>query len=194
MIFPCRIVTSRLVFQRRSPRSFCTGVVQARRPLGNRDGTKQLYGIRPMHVPMQRRLPLFSLQGVLENQRPRNLSVPHAGQANRRARSPQGSAAIVGSIPAESRPRRTRDRQRKRIGSVSRRLCTWAASAGPVTFEKPRSPARRPIQSDEVEPSPQRSRGGITSRILTSRLRSPVLPQFGVQLATPGRGWFNWCS
>ena len=63
-------------------------------------------------------------------------------------------------------------RQPGRIGSVRSRLCKWAASAGPVTFENPRSPARRPIQADEVEPSPQRSLRGIASQILTPRLRS----------------------
>ena len=76
-------------------------------------------------------LPHLSLWGNFgESLRPRNLSVPRAGQAKRRARSPQSNAPSPGAFAAESRPRRIRDRHRQRIGSVRNRLGTWAASAG----------------------------------------------------------------
>ena len=83
-----------------------------------------------MHVPMQRRPRLIhSLKSAFETQRPRNLSVPQAGQANRQARSPKGSVRLPGAFA------RNRDRGklmvgiRQRIGSVRTRLCMWAASA-----------------------------------------------------------------
>ena len=75
-------------------------------------------------------LPYLSLWGNWETLRPRNLSVPRAGQAKRQARSPKGSALSPEAFAAESRPRQTRDRHRRRIGSVRNRLGTWAASAG----------------------------------------------------------------
>ena len=133
-------------------------MVQARRPLGNRDGTKQLYGIRPSHVPMRRRLPLshsskemvalpcqtvdasarqfLSLSGAHLR-----ISVPETSPCHRQAKQigkldpRKVTLQPSGAFAAESRPRRTRDRQSKRIGSVRRRLCKWAASAGPFTFE-----------------------------------------------------------
>jgi hypothetical protein len=86
----------------------------------------------------------FTLRRALETQRPRNLSVPRAGQANRQARSPQGKRADrrgLRSSWSAAKLRRiesgaSRGRRRSiRIGSVSRRLCTWAASGGLVTFE-----------------------------------------------------------
>jgi len=97
----------------------------------NRDGTKQLYGIRPTRVPTsRRRCLLFPSKGILETQRPRNLSVPRAGQAKRRARSSKGDARLPGAFPRNRDLDGTRDRQSQRIGSVRERLCTWAASAG----------------------------------------------------------------
>ena len=100
----------------------------------HRGGTKQLYGVRPIRVfPRNDGIASSPLQEELEDVAPRNLSVPRAGQANRRARSPKGKGTprfSPGAFAAESRPRQTRHRHRQRIGSVQNRLGTWAASAG----------------------------------------------------------------
>jgi len=47
-------------------------------------------GSGPGAFPRQDGFASFSLRRAFETQRPRNLSVPHAGQANRQARSPKG--------------------------------------------------------------------------------------------------------
>jgi hypothetical protein len=111
-------------------------------------------------------------RGICETLRPRNLSVPRAGQANRRARSPKGNVPTPGAFAVESRPRQTRHRQ-----SATHRLSSKPAlhvgSLGRLrAFENPRSPAWRPIQSDEVEPVAHASRCGILSPIETHRLCS----------------------
>jgi hypothetical protein len=72
----------------------------------------------------------LSFQGNLETSRPRNLSVPRASQAKRRARSSKGNARLPGAFPRNRDLGGTRGRQSQRIGSVRERLCTWAASAG----------------------------------------------------------------
>ena len=123
----------------RMPRTSAPGWFKQRRPifgcftykLKHRDGTKQLYGLRPIHVPMsRRRCLLFPSRGYLETSRPRNLSVPRAGQAKRQARSPKGNDGQPGAFPRNRDLDGTRGRQSQRIGSVRSRLCTWAASAG----------------------------------------------------------------
>ena len=72
----------------------------------------------------------LSFQGNWETQRPRNLSVPRAGQAKRRARSSKGNDGLPGAFPRNRDLDGTHGRQSQRIGSVRQRLCTWAASAG----------------------------------------------------------------
>ena len=127
-----------------------------------------------MSVPRQRRHCLFtpSFGGNWETLRPRNLSVPRAGQAKRQARSPKGSALSPGAFAAESRPRRIRDRQSathrlsskpaRHVGSLGwllrvRKSSVHGAAANP---------------SDEVEPSAHVSRCGIVSQIETHSLCS----------------------
>ena len=160
----------------------------------HRDGTKQLYGIRPTRVPTsRRRCLLFPSRGYLETRRPRNLSVPRAGQANRRARSSKGDARLPGAFPRNRDLDGTRGRQSQRIGSVRERLCTWAASAG--------SCERKPAVTDAAANPSVRGRAfaagescGIAVPDVDSRaMRSLFAPQLGRQLAASGRGWFNWC-
>jgi len=160
----------------------------------NRDGTKQLYGLRPTRVPTsRRRCLLFPSRGYWETSRPRNLSVPPTGQAKRRARSSKGDARLPGAFPRNRDLDGTRGRQSQRIGSVRHRLCTWAASAG--------SCERKPAVTDAAANPSVRGRAfaagesdGIEVPDVDSRaMRSLFAPQFGRQLAAPGRGWFNWC-
>jgi len=101
-----------------------------------------------MRVPTRRRLRRATGGSP---RRPRNLSVPGAGQAKRRARSLGGNVPLV-AIPGriESGPGRGR-RRSARIGSVRYLLGTWAASARLLRRRKPQTSARRPIQADEVE-------------------------------------------
>ena len=122
----------------------------------------------------------LSFQGNLETRRPRNLSVPRAGQASRRAQSSKGDAEKAGSVPEESRPRRNSSvGNRKRIGSVRNRLCTWAASAG--------SCERKPAVTDAAANPIVRGRAfaagesdGIAVPDIDSRaMRSLLVPQFG---------------
>ena len=132
-------------------------------------------------------------QGVLENRRPRNLSVPHAGQANRRAQSSKGNDGLPGAFPRNRDLDGTRGRQSQRIGSVRKRLCRWAASAG--------SCERKPAVTGTAANPNVRGRAfaagescGIDVPDIDSRaMRSLLAPQSGRQLAAPGRGWFNWC-
>ena len=77
-----------------------------------------------------------------------------------------------GAFAAESRPRRTRHRQ---SANASAQFETGSARGQPrqaPRVRKPRSPARRPIQAYEVEPSARVSRGGIVSQIETHSMRS----------------------
>jgi hypothetical protein len=159
-----------------------------------RDGTKQLYGLRPIHVPMKRRRCfLFPSRGYLETRRPRNLSVPHTGQANQQARSSKGNDGLPGAFPRNRDLDGIRSRQSQRIGSVRKRLCTWAASAG--------SCERNPAVTGTAANPNVRGRAfaagesdGIEVPDIDSRaMRSLFAPQFALQLAAPGRGWFNWC-
>ena len=159
-----------------------------------RGGTKQLYGVWPGRVPTPGRLrPAFPFSGECWTSRPRNLSVPRAGQANRRARSPKGdasTAAVLGRI--ESDPRRGR-RRSIRIGSVQNRLGTWAASAG--SSRSKILGHRRGGQSKAMRSSLWHTRvvaGSCPRSRLTGCARS-IAPPFDVQLATPGRGWVNCC-
>ena len=98
------------------------------------------------------------------------------------------------SIPAGERfsrrehSPRNRDRSELVIDNATHRLSsTSALQVGSLGWtrhvRKPRSPARRPIQADEVEPMPQRSPGGIASQMLTPRLRS----LFGASVRRPAR-------
>ena len=199
MIFPCLIVTSRIVFQTSASANSAPGWFKhglALRVLfslrKNTEAAPNSYtgsgrGMFPCSDGFLSSPSKGYLRISVPETSPCHTQAKQIGALDPRRAAPQSSGAFA----AESRPRRTRHRQCKRIGAVRRRLCAWAASAGPLTFENPRSPARRPIQADEVEPMPHRSHRGIVSQMLTPRVRSLVLPQFGVQLATPGRGWFN---
>jgi hypothetical protein len=154
----------------------------------------RLYGIRRLHVPMQPRHCLFSPSGGFgdaASQKPLRAtcrpsktasSISEEGRAFRREHSPRNrdrSELVIGN--------------QQRIGSVRCRLGTWAASAAP-SHAKPRSTARRPIKAYEVEPSAHMSPQGIgvpdQDPLWCAR---SFAPQFGTKLATPGRGWFNWC-
>ena len=147
-----------------------------------------------MHVPTRRRLGLLpSFRGELETLRPRNLSVPQAGQAKRQARSPKGSERPTGALP------RNRDLGElvivnpHRIGSVRRRLCTWAASMDFFPFEA-RATARGPIQPGEVEPSSHRSPRGIVVPDVSSWLRSLLCASVRHPAPHAGPSWFNCCQ
>ena len=97
----------------------------------NRDGTKQLYGIRPTRVPTsRRRCLLFPSRGIWKR------SVPETSPCHVQAKQ-------IGELDPRKVTRGCRERSRgietstelvvgsrKRIGSVRNRLCTWAASAG----------------------------------------------------------------
>ena len=101
--------------------------------------------------------------------RPRNLSVPRAGQAKRRARSVKAGRCLRRDPDPCGRARLRRiesgascgRRRRQRIGSVRYSLGTWAASGRLLRLPKPRATAWRPIQSDEVEHPAHVSRCGI---------------------------------
>ena len=110
----------------------------------NRDGTKQLYGIRPTRVPTsRRRCLLFPSKGNFGNaasqkplratRRPSKTasSIPHPQPLSQRERGARsGDAGLPGAFPRNRDLDGTRGRQSQRIGSVRERLCTWAASAG----------------------------------------------------------------
>ena len=97
----------------------------------HRDGTKQLYGLRPIHVPMKRRRCLrFPSRGIWKR------GVPETSPCHVQAKQ-------IGELDPRRVTRGCRERsrgietstelvigKRKRIGSVHKRLCTWAASAG----------------------------------------------------------------
>jgi len=171
MIFRVVIVAIGFVSRAQKPSSSAPGWFKQRRPLFGKKPRRHQTAIRDQAAdrsqPATALLPHLSLWGNFgETLRPRNLSVPRAGQAKRRARFPQDDAPWPGAFAAESRPRRIRDRHRQRIGSVRNRLGTWAASAGSA-HAKPRSTARRPIQAYEVEPSAPVSHRGIASHSKT---------------------------
>src|SRR5260370_4816719 len=113
-------------------------------------------------------LSLFpSLRGNWETLRPRNLCVPHAGQAKRQARSPKGDVPSPEAFGAESRPRQTRDRQ-PATHRLSSKSALHVGSLGRLLgVRKPRGPARGPFQPGEVEPSAQVSRAGSWSHFVT---------------------------
>ncbi len=133
MIFRVLIVSFGFVSHAAKSSTSAPGWFKQRCPLIGKKPRRHQTAIRDQAVACSHAntaLPLFALRGYLETSRPRNLSVPRAGQAKRRARSPKGTAPSSGAFVAESRPRRIRDRHRQRIGSVLRGLGTWAASAG----------------------------------------------------------------
>ena len=160
----------------------------------NRDGTKPLYGLRPTRVPTSRRRCLrFPSRGYWKR------GVPETSPCH-------GQAKQVGELDPRKVTRGCRERSRgietstelvvgsrKRIGSVRERLCTWAASAG--------SCERKPAVTDAAANPTIRGRAfaagescGIEVPDSDSHaMRSLLAPQFGGQLAAPGRGWFNWC-
>ena len=93
--------------------------------------------------------PLF--RGELETLRPRNLSVPRAGQAKRRARSPKSGVLFAGSI---RRGIETAANSSSASSDASAQFKTGSARGQPrlaPRVRNPRSPARRPIQAGEVE-------------------------------------------
>lgn len=160
----------------------------------NRDGTKQLYGLRPIHVPMKRRRCFLSpsrgiwKRGVPETS-PCHIQAKQSGELDprkvtrgcrERSRGIETSTELVVG-------------NRKRIGSVRNRLCTWAASVG--------SCERKPAVTGTAANPSVRGRAfaagescGIEVPDIDSRaMRSLFAPQFGRQLAAPGRGWFNSC-
>ena len=96
---------------------------------------------------------------------PRKVSVPAAAVfaplgVQRSSAASRERHAVVG------------DGDRYASAPVSRRLGTWAASGGLVTFRKSRAPVQGPIQSGEVEPVSQVSRAGSLSQLETHALRS----------------------
>jgi hypothetical protein len=140
-----------------------------------RGGTKQLYGVRPLSVPRQRRhcFPISPSEGDFGNRCAPETSPCHVQAKQNGELDPRKVTRLLpGAFAAESRPRRIRDRQ-----SATHRLSSKPArhvgSLGWLrAFENPRSPARRPIQSDEVEPVAPVSRGGIVSQIETHSMCS----------------------
>ena len=118
-------------------------------------------------------LPNLSLWGGFgESLRPRNLSVPRAGQAKRRARSPKRDALFAGSI---RRGIETAANSSSATSNASAQFETGSARGQPrqaPRVRNPRSPARRPIQAYEVEPVPPVSQCGIKSQIETHSLCS----------------------
>jgi hypothetical protein len=133
----------------------------------NRDGTKQLYGLWPTRVPTsRRRCLLFPSKGIGKRRVPE--TSPCHGQAKQsgeldprkvtmdcreRSRGIETSTElVVGSRNASAQFVNSSARGQPRLDPVKENL---------------RSPTRRPIKSDEVEPSPQGSRAGSRSQILT---------------------------
>src|SRR5476649_411737 len=102
----------------------------------NRDGTKQLYGLRPTRVPTsRRRCLLFPSRGIWKR------GVPETSPCH-------GQAKQISELDPRRVTRGCRERSRgietstelvsrlsQRIGSVRERLCTWAASAGSCEIE-----------------------------------------------------------
>ena len=133
----------------------------------NRDGTKQLYGIRPTRVPTsRRRCLLFPSRGIWKR------SVPETSPCHLQAKQ-------IGEIDPQKVAMDCRERSRGIETSTELVVGNRSASAqfvigsargqprlDPVK-ENLRSPTRRPIQSDEVEPLPQGSRTGSMSQMLT---------------------------
>jgi hypothetical protein len=114
----------------------------------------------------------LSFQGNWETQRPRNLSVPRAGQAKRQARSSQGDDGLPGAFPRNRDLDGTHSRQSQRIGSVRNRLGTWAASAGSCE-RKPAvtGTAANPVVRGRAFVAPESCAGSL-SQMLTPSLRS----------------------
>ena len=140
----------RLQTIRAAPVWFSNGISRSRCDTAasqKRGGAKQLCGIWPSRVPATRRQPCL-------RSRPRNLSVPHAGQANRASSTPLWVTPPAWRISAASRAARAgvlrRDQPAQRIGSVRKRLGMWAASyesCVSVRFWKTRSTAWGPIKT-----------------------------------------------
>ena len=101
---------------------FCAGMVQATvSTLGkNRGGTLWAQANVCSHTPPMALLPL-SFQGNEETSRPKNLSVPRADQAKRRARSLDAGAIQAGEVEPWSHG--------SRAGSESHKLTPWVALA-----------------------------------------------------------------
>jgi len=141
----------------------------------NRGGTKQLYGIRPVSVPRQRRhcFPTSPSGGILGKRCAPETSPCHVqAKQNDELNLRRVACFSPGAFAAESRPRRIRDRH-PATHRLSSKPARHVGSLGRLrAFENPRSPARRPIQSDEVEPVALVSRGGIKSQIETHSLCS----------------------
>jgi len=81
-------------------------------------------GSGPRSFPSEDGFLAFPSKGI-ENQRPRNLSVPRTGQANRRARSWQGDARLPGAFP------RNRD-----AATSARFICCGCSFAWNKTIER----------------------------------------------------------
>ena len=97
----------------------------------NRDGTKQLYGLRPTRVPTsRRRCLLFPSRGIWKRSVPETSPCHMQAKQNGELDPRKGTLKKPGTFPRNRDLDGTRGRQSQRIGSVRERLCTWAASAG----------------------------------------------------------------
>src|ERR1700722_7977579 len=102
----------------------------------NRGGTKQLYGIRRLHVPMQPRPCLITPSGGILRR-----SVPETSPCHVQAKQDGELDPLRAAFDRREHSPRNRDRgklvigNRQRIGSVRCRLGTWAASAGSFAYE-----------------------------------------------------------
>ena len=172
-----------------SRRSSAPGWFKQRRPLcgvfltrgKNRGGTKQLYGIRPTCVPTRRRPCLFfPSRGI------RRRSVPETSPCHVQAKQDgkldprRVTRHSPGAFAAESRPQQTRHRH-PATHRLSSKPARHVGSLGWLfSMQNPRSPARRPIQAYEVEPSAHRSPQGIVVPDQDSLCCARSLtPQFG---------------
>ena len=179
-VFPVVIVAIGNVFQTRPESAMsCTGMVRGYGvPLigTNTEAAPNSYtGSGRCMFPCSdgmASLPLFRGDG--EALRPRNLSVPRAGKQDGELDLRRVACFSPGAFAAESRPRQTRHRQAA-THRLSSKPARHVGGLGRLhAFESPRSPARRPIQVDEVELSAHVSRGGIASQIETHSLCSLI--------------------
>ena len=153
-------------------------------------GTKQPYGVGPIHLPVER-LPRRSAtpQKPLRADDP----VTHVARLDPRRVTAscwrvRGGIETPGGRYSSPRPHRLSSSVTRSSGRIGRPRRTGAAPVlvGVDLANASRSPVRGPIQANGVGRGPQHDARGRTSQDGRANAVA-VVPQFGVQLPGPGR-------